>query len=66
MSAKNFEERLKKHAGAFHPVVPFEKKDRLLLLDFTERNKELNAEILENTNLFIKYIKSKLQEAEAK
>jgi peptidoglycan LD-endopeptidase LytH len=66
MSAKNFEERLRKHAGAFHPVVPFEKKDRLLLLDFTERNNELNAEILENTNLFIKYINSKLEAAGAR
>src|SRR5689334_20591806 len=66
MSAKNFEERLRKHAQEFHPVVPFEKKDRLLLLDFTERNKELNTETLENTNLFIKYINSKLEGAGAK
>lgn len=66
MSAKNFEERLKKHAGEFHPVVPFDKTDKLLLLDFTENNKELNAEILENTNLFIQYINSKLQAVGAK
>jgi len=66
MSTKNFEERLRKHADEFHAVVPFDKNDRLLLLDFTERNKELNAEILENTNLFIKYINSKLEAAGAK
>jgi len=66
MSAKNFEERLRKHAGEFHRVVPFEKGDKLLLLDFTENNRELNAEILENTNLFIKYINSKLEAAGAR
>jgi len=66
MSAKNIEELLKKHANEFHPVVPFESGDKLLLLDFTEKNKELNGEILENTNSFIKYINSKLADAKAK
>ncbi len=66
MSAKNFEEWSKKHSGEFHPVVPFDETDKLLLLDFTERNKELNSEILENTNLFIQYINSKLQSVGAK
>lgn len=66
MPAKIFEEWLKEHAGKFHRVVPFETKDKLLLLDFTEKNEELNAEILENTTFFINYINSKLQAAEAK
>ena len=66
MTTKNFEERLKNHADAFHLVVPFEKKDRLLLLDFTERNTELSAEILDNTGVFIQYINLKLKESNAK
>src|SRR6187551_1617857 len=66
MSTKNFEEWLGKHTDELHPVVPFEKSDKLLLLDFTEKNQELNAEILENTNLFIKYINSKLEKTGAK
>lgn len=61
MPAKNIEQLLKKHVNEFHAVVPFEKDDKLLLLDFTEKNIELNSEILENTNLFIKYINSKLE-----
>src|SRR6266542_3886776 len=66
MSTMNIEALLKKHANEFHPVVPFEKEDRLLLLDFTENNKELSAEILQDTNRFIKYINSKLEAAGAK
>jgi peptidoglycan LD-endopeptidase LytH len=66
MSTKNLEELLKSNADKFHNVVPFEKGDRLLLLDFTEKNEELNAEMLENTNEFITYINSKLEAAGAK
>lgn len=66
MSTKNIEELLKSNADKFHPVVPFEKNDRLLLLDFTEKNEELNSEIPKNTNEFIKYINSKLEAAGAK
>lgn len=65
MPAKNFEERLKKYSGEFHPVVPFRKGDKLLLLDFTDKNTGLNAEILANTDLFIRYINSKLHDAAA-
>lgn len=66
MSTKKFEERLKGHAKEFSPVIPFEKGDRLLLFDFTENNKELDAEILENTELFTKYINSRLEASGAK
>jgi len=66
MRAKNIEKLLLAHADEFHPVVPFEKGDKLLLLDFTENNQELNAETLGNTNLFIEYINSKLEAAAAK
>lgn len=66
MPAKNIEQLLKNYVNEFHKVVPFEKGDKLLLLDFTEANKELNPEILENTNLFINYINSKIEGAGAK
>jgi very-short-patch-repair endonuclease len=65
MPAKNIEQLLKKYENEVHRVVPFERDDKLLLLDFTERNKELSAEILENTNRFIKYINLKLEAAGA-
>jgi peptidoglycan LD-endopeptidase LytH len=66
MTAKNFEEWLLGHSGEFNPVVPFEKSDKLLLLDFTEKNKELTREIVEDTNRFIGYINNSLLEAGAK
>lgn len=66
MPAKNFEERLKNHSDEFHPVVPFEKNDKLLLLDFSENNLELNTEVLEHTQHFIQYINTKLQSAGAR
>ncbi|HVF96340.1 MAG TPA: hypothetical protein VM871_03420, partial [Flavisolibacter sp.] len=66
MTTKNFEERLKAHAGEFARVVPYEVTDKLLLMDFTERNKELTDEILLDTNLFIQYINEKLKDAGAR
>ena len=66
MSTKNFEEWLKQYSSEFHPVVPFEKGDKLLLLDFTENNRQLTAEVVENTNLFINYINEKLTRAGAR
>jgi murein DD-endopeptidase MepM/ murein hydrolase activator NlpD len=66
MTAKNFEERLKNHVNEFHPVVPFEKEDRLLLLDLTEANAALTAEIAENTDLFIEYINAQLARVNAR
>src|SRR5215203_2600061 len=66
MPAKNLEKLLLAHVNEFHAVVPFVKGDKLLLLDFTDNNQELNAEIIENTNVFIQYINSKLQVAGAK
>lgn len=66
MSAKNLEDRLKHYKDKFDPVVPFQKGDRLLLLDFTERNTELTEEVVENTNVFINYINRKLGEAGAR
>ena len=66
MRSKNLEKLLLAHADEFHVVVPFEKGDKLLLLDFSENNQELNADIPANTNLFIQYINSKLEAAVAK
>jgi peptidoglycan LD-endopeptidase LytH len=66
MTAKNFEEWLLGNSGEFNPVVPFEKSDKLLLLDFTEKNKELTREIVEDTNRFIGYINNSLLKAGAK
>jgi murein DD-endopeptidase MepM/ murein hydrolase activator NlpD len=66
MTAKEFEESIKKYKGTFHPVVPYEKADKFLLLEFTNKNTELTDEILKDTNLFTKYINSKLTTSGAK
>jgi murein DD-endopeptidase MepM/ murein hydrolase activator NlpD len=63
MQENAIEEVLKAHRGKFHPVVPFERGDKLLLMDFTAANGELTDEVLNNTNLFIQYINSKLTTA---
>ena len=62
----NFEERLTNMAGALAPVVPFEKDDKLLLLDFTAENMELSDAIVKDTNLFIRFINEKLAGANAR
>jgi peptidoglycan LD-endopeptidase LytH len=66
MAEKNFEERLREFRDEYAMVVPFEEKDKLLLMDFTEDNKELNTEILSNTDLFIQYINTKLKTRNAR
>src|SRR6266536_3283497 len=58
---------LKKHSSTFYPVVSFDTlKDKLLLLDFTENNKELFRAILDNTQQFTNYINEKLRSTQAK
>jgi murein DD-endopeptidase MepM/ murein hydrolase activator NlpD len=53
-----------RNQGSFVPVVTFDpKKDRLLKLDFTDRNTELTPDILEDTALFSAYISGKLKRA---
>ena len=66
MTTKNFEGRLREYADTFAHVVPFEKGDKLLLMDFTENNDELRPGLLGNTDLFIQYINLKLRNANAK
>lgn len=47
---------------AIQPVVPFDSsKEKLLSLDFTEQNSDLNSTIIENTVLFSTYIEKLLQ-----
>jgi murein DD-endopeptidase MepM/ murein hydrolase activator NlpD len=49
------------------PVVAFNKSNsRLLLLDFTEANKELITDIIDDTEQFSKYINTKLHAVNAK
>ena len=58
---------LQKHSQSFHSVVPFDPgKDKLLLLDLTENNKELFANIVDDTQRFTIYINQKLNSARAK
>jgi peptidoglycan LD-endopeptidase LytH len=50
----------------FHPVVPFNSdKDRLLLLDFSEKNTDLIDSLLLDTTKFSQYIHNKLEAAHA-
>jgi murein DD-endopeptidase MepM/ murein hydrolase activator NlpD len=66
-NANDFVGWLKNSGSRFHSVVPFDPvKDRLLLLDFTEKNSDLAAMILNDTKLFSEYINDKLREANAK
>src|SRR5256885_4088015 len=66
MIAKNFEERLQGNVESFHQVVPFQKEDKLLLLDFTENNKDLSEDMLNDIGLFIQYINARLQLSKAR
>lgn len=66
MSLKNFEERIRIHAKDFSPVVPFEKTDRLLLMDLTENNTEIGDEIIADTEHFIHYVNEKLTQSNAR
>jgi murein DD-endopeptidase MepM/ murein hydrolase activator NlpD len=68
MSTKNkLPDILQKHQHEFQAVVPFDVlKDRLLLMDFTEKNQELTDEILSDTNNFSGYINNKLRSAGCK
>jgi murein DD-endopeptidase MepM/ murein hydrolase activator NlpD len=63
---KTLAEILKKAEGQFCPVVPFtSQKDKLLALDFTAANHELNDTILNDTVLFCRCIEEKLDKAGA-
>lgn len=62
MQALPFENIIRKYQYSFHRVVNFDPaKDTLLPLDFTEKNKELTAEIIEDIDSFCAYINHQLQ-----
>jgi peptidoglycan LD-endopeptidase LytH len=55
------ENLLRKYQPGFFPVVDFNPQaDRLLKMDFTEKNAELTSKIIEDTQLFTNYIADKL------
>jgi murein DD-endopeptidase MepM/ murein hydrolase activator NlpD len=58
---------LKHNAEEFHPVVAFDPStDKLLLLDSTENNQELTADIVNDTQRYTDYINSKLKLSDAR
>lgn len=62
-----FENTIRKYQSTFHPVVKVDHaREKLLLLDFTENNKELNSNIIGNTQSFTTYLDRKLQAANAR
>ncbi len=57
-----FENTIRKYQSTFHPVVKVDPlHDKLLHLDFTEKNKELTADIIDNTTQFSAWIDQQLQ-----
>ena len=68
MSEANYmlAEILKKNQLLFAPVVEFDSNsDKLVLLDFTRKNKEINNEMLSSTESFTSYINKKLVDKKA-
>ena len=62
MHSESLENILSKYQNDFYSVVPFHAtSDKLLLMDFTSNNKELNEEILSDTNRFSQYINHQLK-----
>ncbi|HEY8661830.1 MAG TPA: peptidoglycan DD-metalloendopeptidase family protein [Hanamia sp.] len=63
----NLCKRLKIHSGDFHPVVNCDpESEKIIQLDFTEKNKELEKIDFENTEIFSQYIFTKLETENAK
>src|SRR3954447_1716229 len=61
------ENLLRKYQSTFHRVLPFDPGyDKLLLLDFTLRNKTLTEDIFNDTKKFSVYIIDQLKRANAK
>jgi peptidoglycan LD-endopeptidase LytH len=58
---------LSSYAYDFHEVVPFNPgHDKLVKMDFTEANRELTAEVINNIDQFSEYIESTLGNAGAR
>jgi murein DD-endopeptidase MepM/ murein hydrolase activator NlpD len=61
------QERLKAHLHTFHKVVDFNhSKEKIVQLNFTKENKELDNLDLTDTEAFTKYVHDKLKKAKAK
>ena len=66
LQSLTLETKLQQNQNLFHNVVPFDAQyDKLLPMNFTATNTELSDEILNNTNVFSKYISEKLASNQA-
>ena len=67
MQPQGIENIIRKHQQTFHPVVKFDpSKEKLLALDFTDRNTALTADTIEHTAKFTAYIQQQLQAANSR
>jgi peptidoglycan LD-endopeptidase LytH len=58
---------LEKNKHQYYPVVPFDHdKDRLLKMDFTETNKALTKDVIEDVSKFSNYVDQQLSNAGAR
>lgn len=58
---------LKRSGLSFHPVISFDpENDKLLLLNLTDKNKDITGDILNNTKEFAFYIEEQLRNAGAR
>ncbi|HLP39630.1 peptidoglycan DD-metalloendopeptidase family protein [Lacibacter sp.] len=58
---------LEKNKQQYYPVVPFDpENDRLLKMDFTEANKELTQDVIEDVSKFSNYVDAQLSNAGAR
>lgn len=58
---------LEKNKSQYYPVVPFDpEKDRLLKMNFTETNKALTKEVIEDVSKFSNYVDEQLNNAGAR
>ncbi|QNA44012.1 peptidoglycan DD-metalloendopeptidase family protein [Lacibacter sediminis] len=58
---------LEKNKHQYYPVVPFDpEKDRLLKMDFTEANKALTKDVIEDVSKFSSYVDQQLSNAGAR
>jgi murein DD-endopeptidase MepM/ murein hydrolase activator NlpD len=61
-----FQEVIEQYRSGFHPVIEFDAhRGKLIALDFTDQNKTLTADIIENTGRFCDYIDQQLRDAHA-
>lgn len=62
-----FDNIIRKYQSTFHPVVKVDpSRDRLLVMDLTEKNRSLTAEVLNDTQRFTDYVQQQLQNAGAR